>query len=135
MRALAKKKTPSSEDLFFAVKLARQKLPKYYAEVNPTTVKLLTSEHILDRFQKFRLSREWDKGMDINPEDTTSYPIQYQEASLKYLENEYCTKHRGVPVNKLESLLSSNIVPLQRHLDSVNHLLICMICPVMIKNT
>jgi hypothetical protein len=50
MRAVAKKKTPSREDLFFAVKLARQKLPKYYAEVNPTTVKLLTSEHILDRF-------------------------------------------------------------------------------------
>jgi hypothetical protein len=28
MRALAKKKTPSKEDLFFAVKIARQKLSK-----------------------------------------------------------------------------------------------------------
>jgi hypothetical protein len=33
MRALAKNKTPLKEDLFFAVKLARQKLSKYYAEV------------------------------------------------------------------------------------------------------
>jgi hypothetical protein len=31
MRALAKKKTQWQEDLFFAVKLARQKLSKYYA--------------------------------------------------------------------------------------------------------
>ena len=31
MRALAKKKTQWKEDLFFAVKLARQKLSKYYA--------------------------------------------------------------------------------------------------------
>jgi len=33
MRDLAKKKTQWKEDLFFAVKLARQKLAKYYAEV------------------------------------------------------------------------------------------------------
>jgi len=37
MRALAKKKTQWKEDLFFAVKLAWQKLSKYYAEVTPTT--------------------------------------------------------------------------------------------------
>jgi hypothetical protein len=37
MRALDKKKTPWKEDLFFAVKLARQNLSKYYAEVTPTT--------------------------------------------------------------------------------------------------
>jgi len=33
MRALAKKKPQWKEDLFFAVKLAQQKLSKYYAEV------------------------------------------------------------------------------------------------------
>jgi len=27
--------------------------------------------------------------MDINPEDKTSYTTQYQEAFLKYVENEY----------------------------------------------
>ena len=52
MRALAKKKTPRTEDLFFAVKLARQKLSKYYAEVTPTTGMLLISAHILDTFRK-----------------------------------------------------------------------------------
>jgi len=49
--------------------------------------------------------------MDINPEDETSYITQYQEAVLKYVENEYCAKHRRVPVNKLETVPSSNLVP------------------------
>jgi hypothetical protein len=108
MRALAKKKTQWKEDLFFAVKLARQKLSKYYTEVTPTTGMLLISAHILDPFRQLRSFRKWGKGMDINPEDETSYTTQYQEAFLKYVENEYCTKHRCVPVNKLQSLPSSN---------------------------
>jgi len=41
MRALAMKDTQWKEDLFFAVKLARQKLSKYYAEVTPMTGMLL----------------------------------------------------------------------------------------------
>jgi len=49
--------------------------------------------------------------MDINPEDETSYTTQYQEAFLKYVENEYCTKHRCVPVNKLETVPNSNLFP------------------------
>jgi len=73
MWALAKKKTQWKEDLFFAVKLARQKLSKYYAEVTPTTGMLLISTHIFDLFRKLRSFRKWDKGMDINPEDETSY--------------------------------------------------------------
>ena len=48
--------------------------------------------------------------MDINPDDETSYTTQYQEAFLKYVENKYCAKHRRVPVNKLETVLSSNLV-------------------------
>jgi len=111
MQALAKKKTPWKEDLFFAVKLARQKLSKYYAEVTPSTGKLLITVHILDSFRKLRSFRKWDKGMDINPEDETSYTTQYQEAFLKYVENEYCAKHRHVTVNKLETIPSSNLVP------------------------
>jgi hypothetical protein len=49
--------------------------------------------------------------MDMNPEDETSYTTKYQEAFLKYVENEYCAKHRRVPVNKPETLPSSNLVP------------------------
>jgi len=111
MRALAKKKTPWKEDLFFAGKLARQKLSKYYAEVTPTTGLLLISAHILDPFRKLRSFTKWDKGMVNNPEDETSYTTQYQEAFLKYVENEYCARHRRVPVNKLETVPSSNLVP------------------------
>jgi len=52
MRVFAKKKTPLKEDLFFAVKLARQMLSKFYAEVTPTTGILLISAPILDPFRK-----------------------------------------------------------------------------------
>jgi len=78
MRALAKKKTQWKEDLFFAVKSAQQKVSKYYAEVTPTTGMLLISAEILDPFRKLRSFRTWDKGMDINPEDETSYTTQNQ---------------------------------------------------------
>jgi hypothetical protein len=46
--------------------------------------------------------------MDINPEDEISYTTHYQEAFLKYVENEYCAKHQRMPFNKLQSLASSN---------------------------
>jgi hypothetical protein len=111
MQALAKKKTPWKEDLFFAVKLARQKRSNHYAKVTPTTGMRLISAHILDPFRKLRSFRKWDKGMDINPEDKTSYTTQYQEAILKYVENEYCAKHRCVTVDKLKTVPSSNLVP------------------------
>jgi len=109
MRALAKKKTEWKEDLFFAVKCARQKLSKYYTEVTPTTGMLLITAHILDPFRKLRSFRKWDKGMDINPEDETSYTTQYQEAFLKYVENEYCAKHRRLPVIKSDNTLNNNL--------------------------
>jgi hypothetical protein len=50
-------------------------------------------------------------GMYINPEDDTSYTPQYEKALLKYVENEYCAKHRCVPVNKFDTIQSSNLVP------------------------
>jgi len=49
--------------------------------------------------------------MDVNPEDDTSYTTQYQEAFLRNVEFEYCAKRRGVLVNKLETIRSSNLVP------------------------
>jgi hypothetical protein len=48
--------------------------------------------------------------MDINLEDETSYTTQFQEAFLKHVENEYCAKHRRVPVNRVETVPSSNLV-------------------------
>jgi len=111
MQALARKKTPWKDDLFFAVKSDRQRLSKYYAASTPTTGMLLISAHILDPCWKLRLFRKWDKGMDINPEDETSYTTQYQEAFPKYVENEYCAKHRRVLVIKHETVLSSNLIP------------------------
>jgi len=109
MRALARKKTPWMEDFLVAVKFAWQKLSKYYTEVTPTTGMLLISANILDYFRKLRSFRKWDKGMDINPEDETSYTIQYQEAFLKYVENEYCAKHRSLPVTKSKNIQNNNL--------------------------
>jgi hypothetical protein len=107
---LAKMKTQWKEDLFFAVLLAREKVSKYYAEVNLTTGMLLISTHILNPFRKLQSFRMWDKGMDIDPQDETSYTTQYQKALLRNVLNEYCAKHRRVPVNEVEMVLSSNLV-------------------------
>jgi len=110
LRALAKKKTQWKEDWYFAVTFARQKLSKYYAEVSPTMGMLLISAHILDPFRKLRSFRKWDKGIDINPEDETSYTTQYQEAFLEYVDNEYCAKHRRLSVTKHETLQSNDFI-------------------------
>jgi hypothetical protein len=54
MRPVAKKQTESKEDLCFTVKLARQELSKYHAEVTPTTRMPPIAADILDPFQKSR---------------------------------------------------------------------------------
>jgi len=82
-RALTKKKTQWKDHLFFAVNLARQKLSQYHTEVTAPTGMLLLAAHILDPFWKLRSFRKWDKGMDIDLEDETSYPTQYQQAFLR----------------------------------------------------
>jgi len=112
-RALAEKKSQWKDDLFVAVKLARQKPSKYYTEVTPMMGMLLISEHILDSFRKLRSFRKWDMGMDIIPEDETSYTTQYQQAFLKSVVNDYCAKHRCVPVNTLERLQSIKSIPFE----------------------
>jgi len=48
MQGLADKKTQWKEDLYFAIRLARQKLSNYYAEVTPQTGMLLTSAYIVN---------------------------------------------------------------------------------------
>jgi hypothetical protein len=109
MRALGKKKTQWKEHLFFAVKCAQQKLSKYYTDVTLLTDTLLNLAHILDLFRKLRSFRKWDKGMGITPEDETSSTTQYQEAFLKYVGNEYCTKHRRLPVTMSDETLNNNL--------------------------
>jgi hypothetical protein len=93
MRAWAKMKTQWKEEIYLAVKVPRQTLFKYYAEVTPTTSLLFISVHILDPIWKLRLFRKWDKVMYMNPEDDMSYTTQYQETLGKYVENKYSTKH------------------------------------------
>jgi len=109
--ALAMKKTEWKEDLFFVAQLAWQTLMKYNTEVSPTAGMLLTSSCILDLVGKLWSYSSWDMGMDINPVDETSYTTYYQDAFLRYVENEYCAKHQPVPVNEHESLPSSNLFP------------------------
>jgi len=111
MPALARKKTQWKEDRFFTVKLARKKLSKYYAEVTPLTGMDFISAHFLDPSRKLRSFRQWDKGMDINPEDETSYTTQYDKAFLKYLEKESRARDRGVPVDQLKTIPSNNLLP------------------------
>jgi len=55
MRALTKDRTQWKEGLFFAVKLARQKLCEYYAVVTPMTLMVLISAQILNSFRKLQL--------------------------------------------------------------------------------
>jgi len=81
-RPLAKKKTQWTEDLFFAAKLARQKLSTDHAEETPSTGMRLMWPHILDLFRKLRSFRTWHRGMDIHPEDEISHTTQYPEAIL-----------------------------------------------------
>jgi hypothetical protein len=49
--------------------------------------------------------------MAINPEDETSYTTQSRQAFLMNVENKHCAKHRGVPVNTLDYLPSSKLIP------------------------
>jgi hypothetical protein len=111
IQALAKKMADWLEDFFIAMKLARQNLSKYCPEVTPTRGMLHITAENLNYFRKLRSFRKWDKGIDINPEDKTSYTTYFKVAFLKYTENECCTKHRCVPVNTLENMTKNNHIP------------------------
>jgi len=49
--------------------------------------------------------------MNINPDDETFYTIQYQEALLKYVENEHCAKQRRVLVKNPKNVLRRYLIP------------------------
>jgi len=94
------------------MKLAQQKLSKYYANVTTTTMGMFgSSADILDSFRKLQTDMKGVKGLDINSEKKTSYTTQYKEAFLKNAENDCCAKHRHVPVNEAKSIASNNLVP------------------------
>jgi len=109
MRPFAKNKVQWNADLYFAVKVVRHKLYKDYAKVTPTTGLLRITAHMVDPFRKLQSLREWDKAMDTNPEDKTSYTTQYQEAFLKSVENIYSAKHGQMSVIKPENVPHGNI--------------------------
>jgi hypothetical protein len=98
MRALPQKKTQWKQDLYFAMSYAWLKLSKYYTEVSSMKSTQLVSVHILDPFGKLQSLRKWDNGIDINPNNDTSYITQYLEGMLKYEDNICCSKHRRLPV-------------------------------------
>jgi len=91
--------------------VARHQLSKYYTELTPTASLVFISAHILDPFMKLQSFRKWDKVMDMNPENETSYNTQYQEAFLRYVEKKYCAKHRRMSVTKPENEQHSNFFP------------------------
>ena len=105
---MAKKKTQWEKDLYFDVKFLRPKLCKYYSVGTPTTGGALISADIIDSFRMLRWCSKWDKGIDINPDDDTLYSPQYQEAFLKYEENEDCANHRRLLVNKPSRVANNN---------------------------
>jgi len=109
MWALAKKKTPWKEDLYFAMKLARQKLSKNYVVVTPTAGMLVSSANIFDHFHWSRWVVMCDTWMDITLEDNTSYTTKYQEVFPQYLGNEFCAKHRCVPLVTPEWVRYNNL--------------------------
>jgi len=111
VQALAQKMSQSKQGMYFALKVARQKLSEYYTNVPPPMGMLLISVHLLDPFQKFWLYRTWDKGMDIHSEDETSYTTIYHEAFLICEENEFCVTHQCMVVNKPKGIPSNNHFP------------------------
>ena len=50
-------------------------------------------------------------GIDINPEDETSYTTKYQKVSLKYLENKYGAKYSQMSIITPDRVLSNNPFP------------------------
>jgi hypothetical protein len=73
--------------------------------------------------------------MDINYEYESSDTTQYKEAFQMYMENEYCTIQRGLPILKPKSTPSNNIFPSTMTSISIPSTWIKMISLAIIKNT
>jgi len=99
------------EDCYFTMTFGHQTLFKFYAEVTPMTGMLSMPANIVHPFQKLRSFRMWNKGMDINSKDKSSYTTQYQKGFLNYVENEYCAIYKCLPLINRETELCNNPVP------------------------
>jgi len=113
MPALPMKMTQCKEDLYFAVKFVHQKQFWCYSDVNPMTGTILITVHIFDHFWKLHLCKKWDKQLETNPENETSYSTQHLKVFGKYMENGYCAKYEHFPV------IESKCVPGNIHFSCV----------------
>jgi len=111
MWALPKWNTWCREHLYFTIMYMWQKLSKYYADVTSNTSMIHISANIVDPFQKLQSFWKWVKGLDIKPEDETCYTPKYQEAFLRYVENEYCVKYRHLPIIESKRVPTNNLFP------------------------
>jgi len=84
-------------------------LSKYHPEVTLITSIQLTSANIFDTFGTLLSCWKWDKAMDIYSEDFASYTTQYQQAFLKYVQNQYCAIHWQISIIKPNNVPHSNI--------------------------
>jgi len=109
--AVAKKKRQWKEHLYFTVNVVCQKLPRKSAEATPTTGRLHILAHILEPVWRLLVFRKWDKVMENNTGDETSYTTQYQETFPKYVENKYSAKHWRISVIEHEQVLHSIVFP------------------------
>jgi hypothetical protein len=111
MQDIAQKWPQWQEDFYFAMTFGHQMLLKVCAEVTLTMVMLSMPANILHSFQILLSFRMWDKSMDINSQDKSLHTTQYQEGILNYMENEYCTIYKCLPLINSETGLSNNPLP------------------------
>jgi len=108
----------------------------YYAELNPTRGIHLISAHLLDPFRRLWSFRKWDKGMDMNPEEETSYrpPNTKRHSWSMWRMNTapYVNVCRSLNPKLYWTTISS---PLERLQHPVNLPSTHLICPVMMNNT
>jgi hypothetical protein len=108
MRALIKKKSQSKENLFSRLKFAGRKMLSYRFEVTPVLVLLIIAADILVSFRKLQSFRKWDKAIDDNSEDHSSFMAHYNNIYLKYVEYEYCSKDPIIPNFTFETTTHNN---------------------------
>lgn len=109
IQSLAKRRSQWNEDLYLAVRFAQHNFCKWYAEGTPTTSILPIFADIRDPFRMLQSCRKWDKRMDIDPADQAFYTTQYQQPFEKFIEHEYCAKHRRLHIIEPDSLPTNNV--------------------------
>jgi len=136
MRAVSGMKPQWKDALYFAMKFQQEKLSTFYAQVTPTTCKVLISAQILNPFRKLQSFQKWDKGMGINTKDKTSYTTKCQKAFSKVCgECILCQISINVQHSTQKRCGLAIYSPPQMLLNLVNYLCIHIMCPAMMKNT